>query len=383
MACPVLDDFMLRQTGQLATKIYKRTLAADPMQAFFDFVEFPLGQGLNPGYVTFEGTAPGLNGGGWTTVAASDGAGVDACAPPEVTVPHAWKTQTLALEHIAINSQFICLTDLMTTFESEKQVIAVADNVAEYVKRAWTHKLRSWLLAASRNKIITLTTGFSESTGAAFPNTAATATLKLAHLDYIYDKLRSSGAEGHAMMDGAPIYRVFISGLTKGSIIKNNTETRNDLRYADPKFNLQPYGGIKVLNGLEYAVDSFGLRFNFTAGAYVAVEPFVTTTLSDGTTASRLNPAYVTAAYEVTFVTPKNVLEVAVPDPGTFNGKFDPRSYRGTVSWQNLPDYQCNPDGDKGRFRAVIKASPKELYTDLGVAIMHLRCTGTTGSACA
>ena len=90
-----------------------------------------------------------------------------------------------------------------------------------------------------------------------------------------------------------------------------------------------------------------------------------------------MNTAYKQATYEDTDVYHEEVLRVLIPKPQGNIGALtylQPYSWAGEFVWRNIPDRQCNIDGNVGFFRALFAYGIKLERPDLGYTIRSLRC---------
>ena len=57
--------------------------------------------------------------------------------------------------------------------------------------------------------------------------------------------------------------------------------------------------------------------------------------------------------------------------------RTQPADYMGSFRWLNIPDIECNPDGEIGRWRAKFRCAPEPGDHEFGVSILHRRCDVT------
>jgi len=120
----------------------------------------------------------------------------------------------------------------------------------------------------------------------------------------------------------------------------------------------------------------FPPRYDFVAGAYVRRLPYESFSATRGK-GWEVSAEYKNAEYTVTTVFLKSVLTILVPKPrGAIAGMtYNPQtSWTGDFRWVNIPDRECNVDGNIGFFRALYAYGAKVERPDLGFAVMHLRC---------
>jgi hypothetical protein len=72
-----------------------------------------------------------------------------------------------------------------------------------------------------------------------------------------------------------------------------------------------------------------------------------------------------------------DVFKILIPKPGGSLGGMSYQqqySWAGEFVWRNIPDRECNIDGNTGFFRALFAYGVKVERPDLGFVVRHLRC---------
>ena len=165
-----------------------------------------------------------------------------------------------------------------------------------------------------------------------------------------------------------------------------------DLRYISAgSFNigkeaLTGYRWEGPYRGITFGVDQRPIRGSaFTAGVLTTVEPFIGVSTTNGI-ASRVNPAWSQATFEVAFLIGKDSFERLVPERFTGEGsfKFSPQLAMGELQWHYVIDNDCNQYGDYGWHKYELTRAYRPVRPANVVPIVYRRCPFDTGiTACA
>lgn len=293
-------------------------------------------------------------------------------------------THTVSLKKSAINSPDICLDDLKFQWQVLDQIKNVTRVMSENTKWVWSNAYQSEYIAAASNKV---TARAGTPIGATF-NAAAPPTSQLTFgiLEEIHQQLGYNGGSINPTKrfdDGQPVYTAVGSNYTFNLLKKSSDNQRNDFRYASAGGGdmqgvlVQNIGlGGKVYQGFIFATVQFPPRYNITAGAYVRVYPYVSSNATRGKKWD-VDTTYMNATYEDTVVYHGDVMRVLIPKPGGSMGGMTYQqqySWAGEFTWRNIPDRDCNIDGNIGFFRALFAYGIKLERPDLGFVVRHLRC---------
>lgn len=138
--------------------------------------------------------------------------------------------------------------------------------------------------------------------------------------------------------------------------------------------------------GIAFGVDQRPLRASaFSGGTLTYVEPFVSVATTNGN-ASRVNPAWVAAPFEIALLIGKSSFERLVPERYTGEGsfKFSPQLAMGELQWHYVIDNDCNQYGDFGWHKYEITRAYRPVRPASVVPILFRRCPYDTGvTACA
>lgn len=133
--------------------------------------------------------------------------------------------------------------------------------------------------------------------------------------------------------------------------------------------------------GIAFGVDQRPLRASaYAAGAITLVEPFVSVATTNGN-ASRVNPAWNSANFEIAFLIGQHSFERLVPERYTGEGtfKFSPQLAMGELQWHYIIDNDCNQYGDFGWHKYSITRAYRPVRPANVVPILFRRCNYDTG----
>lgn len=87
---------------------------------------------------------PAYNSSYWTDIGSTgfDSASLNNCSPPTIALKMGTDKVAFNLQHMALESQRLCLTDLMNTFQRNRQLAAIKKNLADVTGWVLTEKFR-------------------------------------------------------------------------------------------------------------------------------------------------------------------------------------------------------------------------------------------------
>ena len=292
-------------------------------------------------------------------------------------------TRTVSLKKAAINSPDICLDDLKFQWQVMDQIKNVTRVMAENSKWVWSNTYQTEYLKAAGNCVTAGVAGIASSFVAGTPPTSE---LTFGLLEEIHQELGFNGGSikpSARVEDGTPVYTAVGSTYTFNRLKRQSSNGRNDFLYA---FEGQgpvtgsmlgaPTLGGKVYHGYKFAAIQFPPRYDIETGAYVRKYPYSSSNATRGKKWD-VAAAYKNAQYEDTAVYHDDVLRVLIPKPGTAMGGMSYQqqfSWAGEFVWRNIPDRNCNIDGNIGFFRALFAYGVKLERPDLGFVVRALRC---------
>jgi hypothetical protein len=208
---------------------------------------------------------------------------------------------------------------------------------------------------------------------------AATSRLVQGTLEQIYQQLVLDGAVATAGAIGKgsndqPIFALFTDAVTSRDLIRQDPELRMDFRYADPDRLINTLGTPYSYNGFKHVWLKFPPRYDNNGGR---VYPYLAPSSTTVGLKTEINPGYIYAKYQVSFVFIPTVYTCLMERPSTNPGgslKFDYASHMGEFQFLVITDKACNPRGEMGFFDAVYASASQPGQTYLGYSILHLNC---------
>jgi hypothetical protein len=377
-----INNLLVAETNRIGPDIYSKSLNTSPWLKLVKKASWPDEMGTEIQVMTYQRSLP-ANTLTWGNVNFTD----TNCVPTAQVVNFGQVLRSYNLQQTAIESPKLCVNDLRFTMKRKEQLSNIFRILTENTSYAWIDRHRDEFTRLAEHKVVA-TSAMPEGV-VAFPTVVPTSRLTQGILDRIYMKLIRDGAGNNPFgrENGRPQFAIITSSEQSNSVILDNTKVREDYRWSS-KVNelLAPLGVERAYKGFYHLIDDFSPRWNFTAGAWIRVNPYT----PNGATRGQkwdINPAYETALYEDTFVFHMDVMETLIPAPITAPGgntKFDPVSYMGDFKWKNIPDAVTNPDGTIGYFRAILSSGSKPVFPEYGYVIRTLRCNSDLGLlACA
>lgn len=376
MACGVIEQRLITESGRIGPDIYRRTLNSSPWLKLTKQAAWPEGMGDTISVLVYERSLPATPM-TWTDIGQSAGEAGGTCLPPTTQIEFAQTKRQYNLQHGAIESPRICVNDLRVAFKRQEQLSNMMAVLTENVGYTWIERNRDEYTRLATHKVIAAA-GLPEGTSS-FPLTAPTYALSQGLLKKYYQKLIRDGGGNNPLdrMNARPVFGLITDSETSENIIKKNDDIRNDYRYSG-KVNelLAPLGIERSYGGFFHMIDDFGPRWDFVGGAWVRRRPYAATAATMGDKWD-INPDYENAAFMDSFIFHQDVSVALIPAPisGAGGGtKFDPVNYRGMFEWKNIISEDCNPDGTIGYFRGVYASGSKPIHPYYGYVIRHRRC---------
>jgi len=384
MSCTAITEVVTRESGRfIANEIYTRHFADTPIIRLVQRGVVPEGMGDSWSVLTYERSAPTEVEPTWHNVLSSesDGAEGGMCLAPATKVGIASTTRSFNMQRIFLEGPDFCAESMRGPFELQQQLNAIVDILGEYSRLEWEIRYRHNYFRMVKRKVVATLSGPVESnTGAlTYPATCPSSILTQGLLDIYAAKLRRDGARQSAMVtdNGSAVLTLLTSWETANSLIFNNADIRQDLRYGQPNELLKPFlTDRRIYRGFVHLIDDYPRRFTCAGGVYTEVPAFYTTAATKGVKAE-INPSYETAPYEETVIFDPTVYKSLIPRPiGTVANKFpfNPVNYTGVWKVMNIPDRVCNPDGNIIYHRGILAEAPMPVHPERGVAFVHLRC---------
>lgn len=367
-------------------EIFRRTYGKSIWMTLIQRGVYPAALSETISTLTYERNAPAVAEPTWNTVTVVDGQEGGACLPPVDMIDIGSTTRQFQLYRRALHGPKFCAEEFRTVFDLRKQLDSISAIIAQRVKLEWEiHDRHEYFRSVMTKVVVNDCFNPTEDTSGAtsYPAACPNQTLGMGLLNQYRLQLLRDGAADSALLNqnGAPVITVVASPEFIGNTIRNNSDIRQDIRWADSGKGdsarlLAAFGVNQTYDGFMFLADLFARRFTCSNGVFTEVPAFIQANATKGNKYD-INPAYRVAPYEEIFIFDPAVMVQLIPQPITNpapNFVFDPVSYVGDVKILNIPNEQCNPDGNQLRHRVVMAAAtePKEIWK--GVAFVALRC---------
>ena len=174
--------------------------------------------------------------------------------------------------------------------------------------------------------------------------------------------------------------------------LADNSDVNNTLRaivtgsfkYGEQSLRGYSWESSTAYRGITFGVDQRPIRATaISSGTPTYVEPYIGVATTNGT-ASRANPTWNTAPFEIGFLVGKSTFERLVPQTYTGEGsfKFSPQLAMGELQWHYQIDNDCNQYGDFGWHLYEITRAYRPVRPANVCPILYARCEGATVVAC-
>jgi hypothetical protein len=374
------------EAGRFDKIISAKLMAKDPWNRLIKQAEFPDSMGVSIQNLIWERTVlPNVGPSAWSDLQLNDGSG-NSCIPAPQLLEYARTIKAYNLQVSSFRSPYLCVEDIRFAFKFAQQLGEMYKVLEENSGFFTTNRYRDEYLRLAGNHVVAdvkPTTSMSVSgSNQPWPASQAKFALDQGMLDQWYLDVDRDSAEGsYATVDGQAQYALIISPEASNWIKKQNADIRQDLRYSSHVDELlKPFGVGWSYSGFIHIVDKQAPRYRFTGGAYQRIPYYANSPASYGYKAV-VNPAYLSAPYEVTFIFNPNVYTSRVPnvitDPGG-NTSFKATNYRGKIRWMNIQDNATNLEGTNGFFFSKFVQGSEPQRTEWGYALMHQRCGPAT-----
>lgn len=392
--CQALSDEFTRESGRISPEIQKQIVGKNMVLDLIERGPFPDGMGYIINVMTVERSfANQTDDTAWTPVSPSTGTGNAACLPNVAQMTFGQTLRQFQLARQAVETLDICLEDLRTDFMIDQQLGTSFDMLSKGVQ---------WLLELQAMNQYMAQSGYHISANSLFPtyvatpsttfdlNNMPTSGLTQGMLDYIYTVMsritNGDGSLGRTGKNGAFIQALICSPETDRALIMENADIRQDVRYAyeGDKLDsplLAPYGIDRSYGNYAHYVYQMMPRYDLVNNVLTRRSYWVSSNTTKGIQ-WQVNPLYLAAAYEVSFIFNPMVYKWLVPgsinSPGGTTRFTTPDYFPVSVSWKNILSRECNPDGTIGFFRAVMAMAPMPRHPEYGWVVLHRVCPPQT-----
>lgn len=312
MSCASPFDAFRMATESLGPELYRRASFKNVWLNVIPREEYPSNTGLTQSTFTIGRSEATSDTETWSAVAANP----NTCNVTWNDVQVGYDERTYSPEQFGLRGPVICQDELIFNFAAPSFLEAYLQQLTKRSERSIQNRLQNiyqHLVPKHRAHATDAGTQYGAGTGAA-PTGAtingvpvATCQLSQEMLDEIAAQLNEEGASDANssgwinLGDDGPIYPLLIGQRQSQEIQLNNSELRQDYRWAEPMQLLKRIGATRVIRNFRHVINLFPPRFNFVGNQYVRVN---TWRMANGTkgTVAQINPDWQVAAYEGAFV---------------------------------------------------------------------------------
>lgn len=382
------EDFLCTANNQLAAEsgriselVASKAIADLPFNRLVKQANFPTQMGQTLQTLIYQRTTvPDVSSDAWSEVGFNDGTGTS-CNPTPQQINYAFSYKSYNLAQLAVKSPVLCINDIRYAWEFAEQLGEQYRVLAENTRWIWENRYQDEFLRLSGNHVVldSLDPYNCSVSGSDqdFPAVEPITTLQQGYLDAFWLSLARDSAEGYyAKIDGQKQFCLLGSPEIINALKKQNSDIRQDIRFSsEANTLLAPLGATWSYMNFVYVSNIQTPRYNFVDGEYVRV-PYYTTQAAYSGNQAIVNPAYLTAEYEVAFIWNPEVytsrVASAITSPGG-NTKFDAVNYRGDFVWRNILDNNCNILGNQGYFYSLSMQGSQPKRTEWGYSILYKR----------
>lgn len=373
-------------TGQVSSRLWNKVAPVDPWSAYTPRGEWPEGLGWIINNMMLERTTTDSETGTeWISAAPStttlEGGPFNNCQPTQEILKFGQTLRTFQVARRNIQTDDFCISDLMNDFQVEKVLNNVMDILTYVTEWVWSNRIQNEYSRLCDHKV-TEGSPFDLDATSVDPTKPPDSRLIQGTLEQIYIKLIMDGAymnEGSVGkgVNDQPIFQLFTDANTSRDLIRQDPELRMDFRYADPDKLINPLGTPYSYNGFKHTWIKFPPRWYLVNGAWVRQYPFKAPTATTKGWKRAIDPAYIYAPYQDSFVFIPTVQTMLMERPKTNPGgkvAFDYASHMGDFTFNVIKHRKDNPRGEMGFFDALYASAHEPGMTHLGWVIRHLSC---------
>jgi hypothetical protein len=394
--CAAVDDSLLVETGRIIPGlVLRKAVAMEPIIALVNKTKgtWTDGIGTTVQVATSERMLTATSEETWEEVTDAE----DACLPPVEKVHGGETLRPVSLGHKAVETDDYCIEGIRTTNQYNLFLANRTRNLAEITSRVLTGRYVSEYRRLAGHHITALLAGPVDDDTDYDVSTPPDAPISVGLLDEIRSEMLTEAGDEPFMSDsanGAPVLPLLIGDQLSRQLIRSDPELRQDIRFAyegeganSPLVQAMNtlMAGRRAYAGWAHFILRYPPRWNISGGNLVRVEPFLPETAATKGVKRPINPLYNVAGYEEVIPYSEDVMKILEMQritnaaPGwTFNAV----DMTGTFRWVNEWHRDCNPDKNKGFFRAVFKNAAMPLHPELGYTILVQRCVNSYGAAC-
>ena len=384
MPCTTVYEWLQKETGRFDGEIYRRVFPRSPWIAFIRKAPFPDGMGVELNNIQFEPRAPASYV-AWANMFNTLSAVGGSCLPEARQVTLGSITRAWHPHQIAIQGPDFCVTDLRTGYQAAAQLEKLVSVLADYAMIEWEMRYRHEYLRLTGLKVVVGAANVYEGTGEDFDSIGECPGSRLTQgvLDRYKMRLLRNGAMSSALATegGVGVLTLITEPETSDDLIRQNADSRQDIRYAQPSMLLQSIGHSgRVYRGFIHVLDLSAIHYTCVRGTYTEVPPYATVALAGDMDKSVVNPDWLIAPYTTSHIFDPDVFTARIPAP---IGSIGPLNFNavnyvtgagGSFRLLNIPSRDCNPDGTIVYHRGLLAEGSEPGRPDKGISFAHLRC---------
>ena len=396
MACPTAFDALPLATEYLSNDLYKRAYPQHVMMNLVPRTEFVRNKGVTQTSFQMGRSLPTTDERTWTAVTADD-VDTEICSNSFTSVNVGYTASTFSPERFQLQGPIVCQDTLIYSHNPEQFWAGYLNALAKNSGQELENNLLKHYLTQANKAAATAAYPRYEQTNLTMA--AATSELVQEMLDQTAIELNQDGAnvpneDGFLQLtDQGPIYTLLIGQKASRRLFKNNSELRQDVRFAqmgqgDNATLLQRMGAASVLGSFRHLITLFPPRYTYGGGAYTRVNTWQSYNTTKGT-AVRVNPAWLTAPYEAAVVLHPWVIKEHIVRPvnQVQSMRWTPKNYMGEWVWKtggrNIQESgDClDPLEKYGRHFAEYQHAVETIFPQFGRVIIFARCEGDIETA--
>jgi len=380
------NDFLSKDANRITGRIARSLAINSPWINAIETGEFASGVSDTQRSIVQEAIAPALSqcNPQWASFQ---------CSLPPQTVCYGSTEYQYNVQQYFEKSCPLCLQTSFSAFRNSIRMVEMS--YTDHIQTLWNSWIRAQLLALSATKIVADSTatsfgqivanGFATNFPARTPNSPIT----FKFLKFIANYMTHSLLAGDEFKWGSGMLKHFrfISDQQTIDGLRSDDAVRRDLRFIaagspSGKDALLEYSWEGPYQGIAFGVDQSIIRASGinAAGQICCVEPFLDAPATKGTKRV-VNPAWLSAPYQVSFMMAKNSFyrEIPVEFLGEGLTKFERQNWGGRITWHNVLDNCDNITGNKGFHYWQLAAAFRPERPEFVVPILHTRCLDDMG----
>lgn len=397
-------------TESLSDELYRRASYKGVFLNLIPRSEYSQGTGLTQSTFTVGRSEPTSDEETWNRITGSTLTGGDAvgssgaCSVVWNNTTWGYKEQTYSPEQFGLRGPIICQDDLIFNFKAARFLEAYIAALEKRSRRSIENRLMNTFMHLvpkhSANAAFvevaggTLTNGVAPSSPSLSGVLPPSSELTQEMLDKVAVTLNELGAsdvntDGWINLgDDGPIFPLLIGQEASQDIQLNNSELRQDYRWAEPMALLKRMGATRVIRNFRHIINLFPPRYNYLAGNWVRIPTWIMPSTaphaSKGNVAV-INPQWQSAAYEAALVLSPWVFhtEIIRPVNSAAGLNWTPKSYMGEWDFitggQEIDETACyDPTKKLGRHFAEVKWASRPIFPEYGRMLIFRRCPVTS-----